>query len=125
MLKQALAINPELDVNKDIVLTKALMNAGKELGIGSDILAKIVGKNRSSLYRADGIKADSKNGELALIFIRCYRALYVLMGGNEPAMKHWINTPNKHTGGTPLEQVIKLEGLMTVMRYLDAIRGKN
>ena len=101
------------------------MNVGKELAISPDILGEIVGKNRSSLYRPDGIKANSKNGELALIFIRCYRALYVLMGGNEDAMKHWFNTENKHTGGIPLEQVTKLEGLMTVMRYLDAIRGKN
>lgn len=84
-----------------------------------------MGKNRSSLYRTNGIKSNSKSGELALIFIRCYRALYVLTGGNEDVMKHWFNTKNNHTGGIPLEQVTKLEGLMTVMRYLDAMRGKN
>lgn len=123
--QSALATQPEFVGEKDTVLTKALMNVGKALGISSDILGQIVGKNRSSLYRADGVKANSKSGELALVFIRCYRALYVLMGGNGEAMKHWFNTANKHTGGIPLEQVTKLEGLMAVMRYLDAIRGKN
>lgn len=125
MSEQALAKKTVLDGDKDTVLTKALLNVGKALGISPSVIGQIVGKNRSSLYRTNGIKSNSKSGELALIFIRCYRALYVLTGGNEDVMKHWFNTKNNHTGGIPLEQVTKLEGLMTVMRYLDAMRGKN
>ena len=110
---------------KDGVITKAFMNVGRELAIPPEVMGAIVGRNRSSLYRTNGIKANSKNGELALVMIRCYRALYALMGGNTEVMKQWFNTHNKHTGGIPVEQVQKLEGLMAVSRYLDAIRGKN
>lgn len=116
-------LKPHLAINKDNVVTQALLKAGKALGLSNDTLGIVIGRDRSSLYR--GIKADSKHGELALILIRCYRALYVLVGGNEQAMKHWFSTFNKHTSGIPAEQVQSVEGLLTVSRYLDAIRGKN
>lgn len=109
---------------RDTVVRKALMNVGKMLDIAPDVLGAIVGRNKSSLYRANGLKADSKHGELALVLIRCYRALYALMGGNEEAMRHWFHTHNHHTAGVPIEQVQSLEGLMSVSRYLDGIRGK-
>lgn len=111
--------------NRDSIVTKALMNVGRDLNISPDVLASIIGKNRSSLYRPSGIKANSKSGELALVLIRCYRALFALMGGNFAAMQHWFKTYNNHTGGVPIEQAQKIEGLMSVSRYLDAIRGKN
>jgi hypothetical protein len=39
-------------------------------------------------------------------------------------MKHWMHTYNHHTGAVPAEQVKSVQGLVTVMEYLDAIRGK-
>ncbi len=125
MISQATNTHTVSEESKDSVVTKALMNVGRDLNISPDVLASIVGKNRSSLYRPTGIKANSKSGELALVMIRCYRALFALMGGNYAAMQHWFNTYNNHTGGVPIEQAQKLEGLMSVSRYLDAIRGKN
>ncbi len=123
MATQALNKNTTA-VDQDSVVRKALMNVGKALDIAPEVLGAIVGRNKSSLYRANGLKADSKHGELALVLIRCYRALHALMGGDEQAMQHWFHTKNLHTGGIPIEQVQSLEGLMSVSRYLDGIRGK-
>jgi len=39
-------------------------------------------------------------------------------------MKHWMRTENLHTGGVPAEQVRTVQGLVGVLEYLDAIRGK-
>ena len=66
----------------------------------------------------------SKAGELALLVVRCYRALYVLVGGDAAAMRHWMRTENRHTGGVPAEQMKTVAGLVAVLEYLDAMRGK-
>lgn len=104
------------------VLTKALLNAGKALGIAQTDLGKIIGKDRTSISR--GIDPASKSGELALLFIRCYRSLYVLVGGQTAEMKHWMHTENRHTGAIPAEQIKSIQGLIHVTEYLDALRGK-
>jgi hypothetical protein len=105
------------------VLSTALANAGKELGLTQQILGQIVGKDRTALSRG-GIDPDSKSGELALLLVRAYRALFALTGGDREAMRHWFQTENLHTGGVPSEQVRSVQGLMRVVEYLDAIRGK-
>jgi len=105
-----------------MVLSKSLINAGKALGFSQTDIGKIVGKDRSSFAR--GVDPDSKAGELALLLIRCYRSLFVLVGGNSDDMKHWMHTRNKHTGGIPAEQVTTVQGLNNVLTYLDAMRGK-
>lgn len=104
------------------VLTKALINAGKELGLSQTALGKIIGKDRTSLSR--GIDPQTKPGELALMLVRCYRSLHVLTGGLTADMKHWMHTSNHHTGGIPAEQVQTVQGLNHVLEYLDAMRGK-
>ena len=104
------------------VLAKALLNAGKALGMSQIQLGNVIGKDRSSISR--GLDPESKAGELALLLIRCYRSLYVLVGGKSDDMKHWMQTKNRHTGGTPMEQVQTIRGLNHVLEYLDAMRGK-
>ena len=116
-----LAAIPEID--KASILSEALQNAGKHLGMNQTQLGEIIGKNRTAISRG-GIDPGSKAGELALLFIRCYRALYVLVGGNPEQMRHWIQTENLHTGGVPGEQIKSVQGLTTVLEYLDAMRGK-
>jgi hypothetical protein len=67
---------------------------------------------------------ESKAGELGLLLIRCYRSLFAMVGGDEAAMKHWMATENRHTGGIPRRQIEDVQGLTSVVNYLDAIRGK-
>ena len=104
------------------VLAKALVNAGKALGLSRAELGEVVGKDRSSIAR--GLDPAGKSGELALLLIRCYRGLYVLVGGEEREMRHWMHTENRDTGGVPAEQVRTVQGLTRVLEYLDAMRGK-
>jgi hypothetical protein len=117
----SLAVAP--DVDQASVLAEALINAGKHLGLNQAELGEIIGKDRTAIGRGR-IDPASKAGELALLFIRCYRALYVLVGGNPQQMRHWMQTENLHTGGIPAEQVKTVQGLTTVLEYLDAMRGK-
>jgi hypothetical protein len=111
------------DADKASVLSEAFGNAGKVLGMSQTELGAIIGKDRTVVSRGR-LDPDSKAGELALLFIRCYRALYVLVGGGQKEMRHWMNTENRHTGGVPAEQVKTVQGLVSVLEYLDAMRGK-
>src|SRR5512139_306850 len=117
----SLAVAPDID--QASVLAEALVNAGRQLGMSQADLGEIVGKDRTVISRGR-VDPVSKAGELALLFIRCYRALYVLVGGDAQQMRHWMQTENLHTGGIPAEQVKSVQGLITVLEYLDAMRGK-
>ncbi len=116
-----LALAPDID--RTGVLAEALANAGKHLGMSQADLGAVIGKNRTAVSRGS-IDPDSKAEELALLFIRCYRALFVLVGGNFGQMRHWMQTENLHTGGVPGEQIKSVQGLTAVLEYLDAMRGK-
>lgn len=105
------------------VLAEAFLNAGKQLGLTQADLGEIIGKDRSAVSRGR-IDPDSKDGELALLFIRCYRALFVLVDGAGEPMRHWMQSENRHTGGIPAQQVKSVQGLVRVLEYLDGIRGK-
>ncbi len=111
------------DADRASVLSEALANAGKHLGMSQADLGAVVGKDRTAISRGR-IDPASKAGELALLLIRCYRALFVLVGGDPQHMRHWMQTENRHTGGVPAEQVKTVQGLATVLEYLDAMRGK-
>lgn len=118
-----MALAPLPETTEDAVLGKALRRAGEALGLSQRELGAIIGKDRSVISRGR-VDADSKAGELALLLVRCYRALYVLVGGEPAQMRHWMHTENRHTGGVPAEQVKTVQGLTRVVEYLDAVRGK-
>lgn len=109
--------------DESLVLSKSLLRAGEALGLSRSALGEVIGRDRSTLSRGR-IDPHSKAGELALMLIRAYRSLYVLVGGDEDGMRHWMQTRNRHTGGVPAEQVRSVQGLVTVTEYLDAMRGK-
>ena len=104
------------------VLSKALLNAGRLLGLSQADLGAIVGKDRSSLAR--GLDPHSKSGELALLVIRVYRSLFVLVGGEPSDLRHWMHTDNRDLGGVPAQQIRTAQGLSRVVEYLDAMRGR-
>lgn len=110
------------DVAAAGVLTRAVGNAATALGLSRRELGQVIGRDRTSISR--GIDPHSKPGELALLLVRCYRDLAVLVGQDREAMRHWFATGNRHTGGVPREQVMTVQGLVQVTEYLDAMRGK-
>ncbi len=104
------------------VLSKALLSAGRGLGLSQQEVGEVIGKDRTSIAR--GLDPESKSGELALMLIRCYRSLFVLVGGEPADMRHWMQTENRDTGGVPAQQVRSVQGLVRILEYLDAMRGR-
>ena len=110
----------------DLVLAKAVLAAREQLGMTQQELAAIVGVDRSAVsrWKSGGLRVGSKTGELALLLVRVYRALFALFGGNLEDMRHFLRTPNRHLSGVPLQRMEQVQGLVQVVEYLDAIRCK-
>jgi hypothetical protein len=110
------------------VLTKALVRAARSLGFSQRTLAAIIGISESSasrLNRGRLVDPDSKEGELALLFLRAFRSLDALLGGNDEASRKWMHAENHHLRGVPARLVCSVSGLVRVADYLDAMRGKS
>lgn len=110
----------------DLVLTRALLRAAERLGLTQRDLAAVIGVSPSTLSRLPRRPLDprSKEGELAILFVRLYRSLDALLGGDTHQARRWLHAPNHHLGGTPAELVRTVAGLFHVIEYLDAMRGK-
>lgn len=117
-------IRPVADA--DAVLAKALLSTREQLDLTQQELADIIGVHRTAISRwADsGLRVHSKTGELALLLIRVYRSLFALFGGNLVDMQHFLRTDNRHLDAPPLSLMMQVQGLVRVVEYLDAIRGK-
>src|SRR4030095_10424920 len=76
------------------VLTKALLNAGRLLGLSQSEIGLVVGRERTSLRR--DLDPASKSGELALLLIRAYRSLHALVGGEPAYGRHTAGTDQTH-----------------------------
>jgi hypothetical protein len=107
-----------------IVLCKALLNVREALDLKQTELGDIIGLNRSSVSRLQTLDPQSKTGELALLLVRVYRSLFAMVGGDAEAMRHWLRTANTHLGGEPLQLMGSVQGLIHVVEYLDAVRGR-
>lgn len=111
----------------DAVLAKAVLRAADQLGLRQTDLAAVLGVHRTVISRmktSQSLDPDSKQGELALLLIRMARALFALTGGDIQWIRHFMQSPNLATGGVPAEQIATIQGLMTVLRFVDAMRGK-
>ena len=87
------------------------------LGSSEATLSRLVHEQRR-------IEPDSKEGELALLFLRAYRSLDALVGGDLDRARAWWTAENRALGGVPGEQVQEVVGLVHVLEYLDAMRGR-
>ncbi|WP_131783844.1 antitoxin Xre/MbcA/ParS toxin-binding domain-containing protein [Legionella gresilensis] len=117
-----------LQHKEEIVLTKAICNLSKFYSLSGKDLSKIIGISESSASRlSHGIKLISphtKEGELALLLLRIYRSLNAMVGNNHEKAKLWLNSQNKYFRNKPIEEIKTVPGLMSVLNYLDAMRGK-
>src|SRR5687768_8807029 len=109
------------------VLTRATLSAAARLGLRSRELATVIGASEASVSRLKSARVldpGTKEGELALLFLRLFRSLDALMGGDEARARAWFKAENAHVGGVPAERIRTVEGLVDVVQYLDAMRGR-
>ena len=109
------------------VLAKAALAAARRLDLRNKQLAEIIGTSEafvSRLKSGRGLDPERKEGELALLFLRLYRSLDTLVGGDDEKARAWLHAHNEHVRGIPAERIRTVEGLIDVVQYLDAMRGR-
>src|ERR1041385_2151046 len=75
---------PQSSVEPGPVLAKAVLSASNRLGLRNRQLAAVWGSSEASISRLSagrGLDPETKEGELALLFLRLYRSLDALVGG--------------------------------------------
>jgi len=110
----------------DRVLTEAFITASNQLEIAKALQAKIIGVSPATVTRLKQahIKAASKPGELALLFLRMARSLIAYWGTDPTPAKQWLNGEHAALGGAPIQLIQSAEGLVRVADYVDHIRGQ-
>ena len=109
-----------------LVLAKAVLAAAAHLGLRNRQLAAVLGTSEASMSRLQsgrGLDPDTKEGELALLFLRLFRSLDALVGGDDDKARAWLAAESDHVRGVPAERIRSVEGLVDVVQYLDAMRG--
>lgn len=90
-------------------------------------MATAIGVSEASVSRfrrgQAQLKPESKEGELGLLLLRVFRSLDALVGGDAGQLRSWMHAEHRHLAGTPVALIQRVEGLVRVVEYLDAMRG--
>jgi DNA-binding XRE family transcriptional regulator len=109
-------------------LSKATLRAAALLGLAQAELAPVLGLSPATISRmAAGehvLAPRQKSWELAVLFVRLFRSLDAVVGSNDSQARAWFDSENLALGGVPRQLIVKAEGLVRAVQYLDAARGR-
>jgi hypothetical protein len=115
------------DRDRAAVVARACLRAAARLDVPHRTVGRIIGLSEASISRlAQGgyrLAPDSKPYELAVLFVRLFRSLDALVGGDEASARAWLRAENLALGARPIDLVARLSGLVDVIAYLDARRA--
>ena len=105
----------------------AVLRAADALGIRGAELGEILGVSAATVSRLRGsgrLEPDGKPWELALQFLRIYRAASGLYGGDTDYIGRWLRAEHADLRPCPLDAMKTVTGLVGTAEYLDAMRGR-
>ncbi|MEN3296962.1 MAG: hypothetical protein V7642_6215 [Burkholderiales bacterium] len=119
---------PSQNVSAAATLTKAVVRAAGILQIRQASVARILGVSPatvSRLYAGNYLLSPErgKEWEFALLFVRLFRSIDAILGHGDSAQK-WLAGDNTALNGRPGDLIESTEGLVRVLHYLDAHRGR-
>jgi hypothetical protein len=109
------------------VVTKAVLRAAGRLGVSNKVLASVIGVSEATVSRmgagAYTLTKGDKPFDLALLFVRLFRALDAIVDGDDAVAQAWLRNENAALGGRPLVLIQSIPGLMHAVSYLDTRRA--
>lgn len=109
------------------VVTKAAVRAADLLGLSNKVLANVLGVSEATVSRMkrDGyvLRQGQKSFELAVLFLRLYRSVDAIVGGDDAIAGSWLRNENTVLGEKPILLMQSIAGLLHVIAYLDARRA--
>jgi DNA-binding XRE family transcriptional regulator len=121
-------VPPQAHPDASATLSKAVRNAASLLEIRQNALARILGVSPATASRlcAGTYQLSPERGkewELAILLVRLFRSLDAMVGHDADAKK-WLASDNLGLGQPPLALMESAEGLVRVLHYVDAHRGR-
>ena len=118
---------PASTADQAAVLTKATLRAAAKLGLTNKLLAIVIGVSEATISRMSSggytLQRGHKPFELAVLFVRLYRSLDAVVGGDDAVAGSWLKNRNTVLDAEPLALIQTVPGLMNVIQYLDARRA--
>jgi hypothetical protein len=109
------------------VIAKATLRAAEHLGLSAKMLARVIGVSEPTISRlktgAAVLERGGKPFELAVLFVRLFRALDAIAGGDETVARAWLVNSNLVFDEAPINRIMSIAGLLDVIAYLDARRA--
>lgn len=111
----------------EAVLSKAALRAAERLGLTAKTLAAVLGLSETTVSRMKHggyvIDPATKAFELGVLFVRLFRSLDAITGGDEAAAAAWLRNSNAALDARPVDRIQTVAGLVDVIAYLDARRA--
>jgi hypothetical protein len=109
------------------VLTEAVIRAADQLGVNARSLSAVLGVSEATVSRMRrkdfSLERGTKPFELGVLFVRLFRSLDAIVGGDETVARAWIKNQNLALEARPLEKIMTIAGLVDVIAYLDSRRA--
>lgn len=110
------------------VLSRAVAEVARQLGIGSTDLGAILGISQSSASRLMNglyvLHEPQKEWELAALLVRLYRGLHSIVGNDDRLARDWLTSRNRAFGDqVPFAVIRQAAGLVHACDYIDAHRA--
>ena len=119
--------HPDSATSDSAIVSKAAIRASDRLNLPSRTLARIIGVSEASISRMRKgeyrLEKNQKPFELAVLFIRLYRSLDAVVGGDDAVAKAWLTNQNPALDAAPIDLIQTVSGLTNVIHYLDARRA--
>lgn len=113
--------------SEEAVVTRAALRAAARLGLSNKLLGRVLGLSEATVSRMGSgaylLKPGDKPFDLAILFVRLFRSLDAIAGGDEQTARAWLRNENVVLGGVPLALIESVSGLVSVVGYLDARRA--
>lgn len=110
------------------VITQAVVQAADLLQIKGADLANILGLSAASVSRmrqgSYQLDPARKEWQIAVLFVRLFRSLDSIVAGREKDAIAWLNSDNTALHARPVDLLKDVAGLVHVLDYLDAVRGR-
>jgi len=114
-------------VAENAVLTQAVIRAAANLQLSYSVLGRMLGLSQSTISRMRSggyvLDANEKPFELAALFVRVYRSLDAMVGGDDAVAAAWLANDNIALKDKPLNLIQSIAGLTYVLQYLDTRRA--
>lgn len=120
-------VQTRVALSDSTLVVKATIRAAERLSVKNKALARILGVSEATVSRMRQggypLEPHQKPFELAVLFVRLFRSLDAMTGGDEKVAAAWLVNDNSALSGKPIELIQTVSGLANVIQYLDARRA--